>query len=128
MQSPEDIELRDKLGLMVERAKDSDAGVVKAALESMRWGCVGGQQQRFARRVAHLPCCPRLRGERANSHFVCRDEIREATSSMTSVPKPLKFLRPHYEGMKEFFQDMMDSDNKILFSEVLSVLGMTMAG
>jgi hypothetical protein len=25
----------------------------------------------------------------------CRDEIRESTSSMTSVPKPLKFLRPH---------------------------------
>ena len=47
---------------------------------------------------------------------------------MTSVPKPLKFLRPHYEGMKEFFQEMMDSDLKILFSEVLSVLGMTMAG
>ena len=58
----------------------------------------------------------------------CRDEIREATSSMTSVPKPLKFLRPHYDGMKEFFQDMMDSSNKTAFSEVLSVLGMTMAG
>ena len=57
-----------------------------------------------------------------------RSEIREATSSMTSVPKPLKFLRPHYEGMKEFFADMMDSENKTTFSEVLSVLGMTMAG
>jgi 26S proteasome regulatory subunit N1 len=47
---------------------------------------------------------------------------------MTSVPKPLKFLRPHYTGMKEFFADMMDSENKTTFSEVLSVLGMTMAG
>ena len=47
---------------------------------------------------------------------------------MTSVPKPLKFLRPHYAGMKEFFEEMMDSDHKTQFSEVLSVLGMTMAG
>ena len=25
--------------------------------------------------------------------------IRTSTSSMTSVPKPLKFLRPHYEEL-----------------------------
>jgi 26S proteasome regulatory subunit N1 len=30
-----------------------------------------------------------------------RKEIRTATSSMTSVPKPLKFLRPHYAKLKE---------------------------
>lgn len=30
-----------------------------------------------------------------------RKEIRTATSSMTSVPKPLKFLRPHYVKLKE---------------------------
>jgi hypothetical protein len=65
---------------------------------------------------------------RTEYQLLCRDEIRQATSSMTSVPKPLKFMRPHYEGMKAFFQEMMDSDLKILFSEVLSVLGMTMAG
>ena len=57
-----------------------------------------------------------------------RDEIRTATSSMTSVPKPLKFLRPHYDDMKTFFESMMDSDHKSLFSDVLSVLAMTMAG
>ncbi|CAN0042257.1 unnamed protein product, partial [Ectocarpus fasciculatus] len=27
-------------------------------------------------------------------------EIRSATTSMTSVPKPLKFLRPHYAQLK----------------------------
>ena len=27
-------------------------------------------------------------------------EIKSATASMTSVPKPLKFLRPHYEDLK----------------------------
>lgn len=90
--SPEDIELRDKLAMMVERAKDTDEAVAKAALETMK------------------------------------EEIRTATSSMTSVPKPLKFLRPHYDGLKEFFEGMMDSTNKTALSDILSVLGMTMAG
>jgi 26S proteasome regulatory subunit N1 len=35
---------------------------------------------------------------------VLRREIRTATSSMTSVPKPLKFLRPFYESLKDTFQ------------------------
>eukprot|EP00960_Hanusia_phi_P025651 745798-Hanusia_phi.AAC.5 len=60
--------------------------------------------------------------------LVSREEIRAATSSMTSVPKPLKFLRPHYQGLKDFFSSMMDSENKTLLADVLSVLGMTMAG
>jgi 26S proteasome regulatory subunit N1 len=47
---------------------------------------------------------------------------------MTSVPKPLKFLRPHYEDLKSFFESMMDCDHKPLFSDVLSVLAMTMTG
>lgn len=102
-----------------------------------------------------------------------RDEIRESTSSMTSVPKPLKFLRPHvsinhanvflqisdmlisihpwlllqyhtvlkpknsccfllcwtqYPELKDVFEAMMDGENKTELSDVLSVLGMTMAG
>ena len=88
----------------------------------------GEASDRASRSTAPAVLSARARGECADPLSVCRDEIREATSSMTSVPKPLKFLRPHCEGMKEFFQDMMDSDLKIAFSEVLSVLGMTMAG
>lgn len=38
-----------------------------------------------------------------------RQEIRTATSSMTSVPKPLKFLRPHYGTLKEYFGKMSES-------------------
>jgi len=30
-------------------------------------------------------------------------EIKSATSSMTSVPKPLKFLRPHYDTLKNIY-------------------------
>lgn len=29
-----------------------------------------------------------------------RSLIRSSTTSMTSVPKPLKFMRPHYQTMK----------------------------
>jgi len=31
-------------------------------------------------------------------------EIKTATSSMTSVPKPLKFLREHYDALKEIYK------------------------
>ena len=34
---------------------------------------------------------------------VLRKEIREATTSMTAVPKPLKFLLPHWEPLKALF-------------------------
>jgi 26S proteasome regulatory subunit N1 len=37
---------------------------------------------------------------------VLRREIRTSTSSMTSVPKPLKFLRPSYVPLKEAFEVM----------------------
>ena len=45
----------------------------------------------------------------------CRQEIRTSTSSMTSVPKPLKFLRPHYGTLKAFYDTMGDSELKVLF-------------
>lgn len=32
-------------------------------------------------------------------------EIRSATTSMTSVPKPLKFLRPHYAQLKKVYEN-----------------------
>ena len=34
---------------------------------------------------------------------VLRKEIREATSSMTAVPKPLKFLAPHWAALKALY-------------------------
>jgi len=57
-----------------------------------------------------------------------RNEIRTSTSSMTSVPKPLKFLRPHWETLKEVYESMADSKNEIkkALSDILSVLAMTM--
>src|SRR5699024_8007826 len=35
-----------------------------------------------------------------------RTQIKSSTTSMTSVPKPLKFLRPHYETLKSLYEKM----------------------
>lgn len=32
---------------------------------------------------------------------------------MTSVPKPLKFLRQHYTALKEVYETMGDQSNKV---------------
>ena len=41
-------------------------------------------------------------------------EIRTSTASMTSVPKPLKFLRPHIARLEEYFRSSMpDGSNKV---------------
>mmetsp|Transcript_43009 Transcript_43009/g.71701 ORF Transcript_43009/g.71701 Transcript_43009/m.71701 type:complete len:897 (+) Transcript_43009:349-3039(+) len=55
-----------------------------------------------------------------------RKEIRSSTSSMTSVPKPLKFLRPHYETLKKVYETSTGA-NKVLLADVISLLAMTMA-
>jgi len=50
---------------------------------------------------------------------------------MTSVPKPLKFLRPHYPELKKLYLSWDPSStgcsigDKALFAEILSVLAMT---
>ncbi|KAM0935489.1 putative armadillo-like helical, 26S proteasome non-ATPase regulatory subunit RPN1 [Dioscorea sansibarensis] len=89
--SEEDLALKQQLELYVERVQDSDPGVQKFALESMR------------------------------------QEIRTSTSSMTSVPKPLKFLRPHYGTLKAYYETMPDSDLKKYLADILSVLALTMS-
>ena len=59
-------------------------------------------------------------------------ELRSATSSMTSVPKPLKFLRPKYETLKEYYGTIGESTDKdVVFlrarlGDVLAVLAMTL--
>lgn len=56
------------------------------------------------------------------------DLIRASTTSMTSVPKPLKFMIPHYETMKEVFAKMAaGSKVKRQCADVVSVLAMTMS-
>ncbi|KAF8999058.1 armadillo-type protein [Cyathus striatus] len=54
-----------------------------------------------------------------------RTLIRTSTSSMTSVPKPLKFLRPHYPDLQALYDTWSPSEDKSLFADILSVLAMT---
>ncbi|KAK7046680.1 26S proteasome regulatory subunit RPN1 [Favolaschia claudopus] len=54
-----------------------------------------------------------------------RTLIRTSTSSMTSVPKPLKFLRPLYPDLQTLYETWPASDDKSLFADILSVLAMT---
>jgi len=43
-----------------------------------------------------------------------RTLIRTSTSSMTSVPKPLKFLRPHYPDLQTLYEKWPPSEDKVL--------------
>lgn len=64
------------------------------------------------------------------------NELRTATASMTSVPKPLKFLRPHFAALKTLYESLGETDVKIMdkdslefrarLADVLAVLAMTM--
>ncbi|KAK9760291.1 proteasome regulatory particle base subunit, partial [Basidiobolus ranarum] len=54
-----------------------------------------------------------------------RTLIRTATTSMTSVPKPLKFLRPHYQEVIGIYDSWADSEEKRLLADILSLLAMT---
>lgn len=44
---------------------------------------------------------------------------------MTAVPKPLKFLRPHYEPMTKLYEQWPAGEDKTSLADVLSVIGMT---
>lgn len=88
--SEEDQQLKANIELLVEKAADSDAGVQRLALETLR------------------------------------SDIRTASSSMTSIPKPLKFLRPQFDRLKAAFAALAgDAPNRALFADILSVLAMT---
>ncbi|GME97269.1 unnamed protein product [[Candida] boidinii] len=52
--------------------------------------------------------------------------IRESTSSMTAVPKPLKFLNPLFPTLVELYSKWTDPELKSLLADVLSVLVISM--
>lgn len=54
-----------------------------------------------------------------------RTSIRTSTSSMTSVPKPLKFLSKFYPSLKQLHESWPESADKKLFADILSVLSMS---
>ena len=54
-----------------------------------------------------------------------KEFIKTSTSSMTAVPKPLKFLRPHYDELCKRYEQWPAGKEKDSLADVLSVLGMT---
>ena len=56
---------------------------------------------------------------------IMRTLICAATTSMTSVPKPLKFLRPHYASLKQIVEKIEEPKAKSLWADIISVLAMT---
>ena len=54
-----------------------------------------------------------------------KESIKTATSSMTAVPKPLKFLRPHYDKLCQAYEQWPAGEDKQSLADTLSVLGMT---
>ncbi|KAI3381221.1 hypothetical protein SNEBB_002698 [Seison nebaliae] len=60
-----------------------------------------------------------------NALELLRKRIRESTTSMTSLPKPLKFLRPHYDTLKTIYEKIDNLDDKKFCADVISVLAMT---
>jgi 26S proteasome regulatory subunit N1 len=58
---------------------------------------------------------------------ILRSKIKESTSSMTSVPKPLKFLRNQYETLKTVYEKINDKVTKEFCADIISVLGMTIS-
>lgn len=50
--------------------------------------------------------------------------IRTSTTSMTSVPKPLKYLRNFYPSLRSAYGGLKREEAKIRFAEILSVLAL----
>jgi 26S proteasome regulatory subunit N1 len=78
-------------------------------------------------------CVTRLKENDVNLYSAAleslRKLIRASTTSMTSVPKPLKFMREHYADMKAVY-DKIDGNSmpqvKSDCADIVSVLSMTM--
>lgn len=54
-----------------------------------------------------------------------KDYIKTSTSSMTAVPKPLKFLRPHFDELAALYEKWPAASDRDSLADMLSVLGMT---
>lgn len=50
--------------------------------------------------------------------------IRTSTTSMTSVPKPLKYLRSSYASLMSAYKGLEREDVKVRFAEIMSVLAL----
>jgi 26S proteasome regulatory subunit N1 len=64
---------------------------------------------------------------RINSYNMLKHEITTSTSSMTSIPRPLKFIRLHFQEIKDFYDkynptNEKDNYYKLMLSDLISVI------
>ena len=57
--------------------------------------------------------------QRVNALDQLKIEISGATKTMTSVPKPLKFLSPQFEAIKAAYEAETDATLKVSLEKVL---------
>lgn len=137
--SEEDLELKKNLELMLERTKDSDAGVQRTALEGIAKEIRSAAHSKSATLdvVPHCLYSGRSPGQGlSNAHafmkllvlawYTASRYRRESTTSMTSVPKPLKFLRSHYKELKDVYDTIpAQNRNKAALADIISVMAVT---
>ena len=64
---------------------------------------------------------------RINSYNMIKHEITTSTSSMPSIPRPLKFIRSHFTEIKDFYDKFIpstedDKNYKLMLSDLISVI------
>ena len=142
-QSEEDQQLKGELEMLVERLKVSCTHTVYCYAPPCRWPFPAEQGPVIASLTPLRPACayPTLKRHTYNPQEPdttlyhpalesLRTLIRTSTASMTSVPKPLKFLHPLYPDLQELYEkwpstSSANGSSKSLFAEILSVLAMT---
>jgi 26S proteasome regulatory subunit N1 len=51
--------------------------------------------------------------------------VKSSTTSMTSVPKPLKYLKDHYTPLRKVYESWKDGKTRQFLADILSVLSMS---
>lgn len=93
IQSEEDLQLKSELEMLVERLK---------VQKFTYWRDTAYFMTQESNTELYRPALETL-----------RTLIRTSTSSMTSVPKPLKFLRPHYPDLQTLYETWPTSEDKV---------------
>ncbi len=63
-----------------------------------------------------------------NSFNMIKSELTSSSSTMSSIPKPLKFLRLHYESIRKLYDSLEEFDTfKLIIADFLAVLSIVAA-
>lgn len=59
---------------------------------------------------------------RQNAYNMIKTELSTSTSSMTSIPKPLKFLRLHYDALKDYIGKLTNEKDRDFRDQIIDLL------